>query len=48
MPPDHKYAGYPQRVSYLIDGAGIIRAAYEVKDLAGHSAEVLADLASMS
>ena len=46
-PPDDQYAAMPKRVSYLIDPDGIIRRAYEVKDVAGHADEVLADLATL-
>ncbi len=46
--PDHQYADFPQRFSYLIDPQGVIRKAYEVKDVAGHAAEVLIDLAELT
>jgi peroxiredoxin len=45
---DHPYANFPERHSYLIDGEGVVRKAYDVKDPAGHAAEVLADIAAMS
>jgi thioredoxin-dependent peroxiredoxin len=48
LPADHKYAGYPQRVSFLIDPTGVIRAVYEVKELAEHATQVVADLATFS
>jgi thioredoxin-dependent peroxiredoxin len=48
LPADHKYANYPQRMSFLIDPAGVLRATYEVKELAEHAAQVIADLASFS
>jgi peroxiredoxin Q/BCP len=44
-PAEHQYPDYPQRVSYLIDPDGVIRRSYAVHDVAGHAAEVLADLA---
>ncbi len=43
--PDDQFADYPQRISYLIDAEGVIAAAYQVADPAGHAAAVLADLA---
>ena len=39
-----KYADYPQRHSFLIDPVGVVRKAYDVDDVAGHAAKVLADL----
>jgi thioredoxin-dependent peroxiredoxin len=47
-PPDHQYANYPERFSYLIDPTGIIRRAYNVTDVAGHAAVVVADLAKLA
>lgn len=44
-PPDHQYADYPERFSYLIERGGSIVRSYAVTDVAGHAAEVLADLA---
>ena len=41
----HQYEDYPERRSYLIDPSGVIRRVYEVSDVSGHAAEVLADLA---
>jgi len=43
--PGEKYADYPKRYSYLIDPNGVIVRAYDVTDVAGHAAQVLADLA---
>lgn len=40
------HAGFPRRVSYLVDPAGTIVAGYTVTDPPGHAAEVLADLAA--
>ena len=44
---DEKYADYPKRYSYLIDPDGVIARSYDVTDVAGHAAEVLADLAAL-
>jgi peroxiredoxin Q/BCP len=44
--PDDKFADFPQRISYLLDPAGVIVKAYEVSDPGGHAAAVLADLAA--
>lgn len=41
---DDQYAEYPKRISYLIAPGGTIARAYAVSDVAGHAAEVLADL----
>ena len=42
--------GVPRRISYLIDPEGRIAAAYDLagQDLAGHAAQVLADIAVRS
>ncbi len=45
--PDHQYANFPERFSYLIDPTGVIAKSYNVTDVAGHAAEVLTDLASL-
>jgi thioredoxin-dependent peroxiredoxin len=45
---DDKYANFPQRHSYLIGPDGVIRKVYDVTDVAGHAAEVLADISAMS
>jgi thioredoxin-dependent peroxiredoxin len=42
--PDHKYANFPERHSYLIDPKGVIAAAYDVTDMAQHAADVLRTL----
>ena len=42
--PDEKYPEYPMRHSYLIDPDGLIHRRYEVTDVAGHAADVIADL----
>jgi peroxiredoxin len=39
-----RYAGFPRRYSYLIGRDGIIRRSYDVTDVAGHAAQVLADI----
>ena len=46
--PDHKYANFPERHSYLIDPQGVIAKVYDVTDVGGHAAEVLADLAALT
>ena len=46
-PPDHQYSDYPERHSYLIDPSGVVRRGYAVHDVAGHAAQVLADLAEL-
>ena len=43
-PDDHQFASLARRVSFLIDPEGVVRKVYEVRDTAGHAAEVLADL----
>jgi thioredoxin-dependent peroxiredoxin len=45
--PDSKYADYPERFSYLIDPSGIIARTYDVTEVGGHAAQVLADLDSL-
>ena len=42
--PGEKYEEYPMRHSYLIDPDGTIRRVYDVTDVAGHAAQVLADI----
>jgi len=44
---DDQYAAFPRRLSYLIDGDGVIRKAYTVSDVGAHADEVLADLATL-
>lgn len=44
--PGDDFAGFPKRISYLIDPEGIIVKGYEVSDPGGHASEVLADLAA--
>ena len=44
---DDQYAGFPLRLSYLIDPEGVIRRAYVVADVAGHAGAVLEDLATL-
>lgn len=41
---DDPRAAYPRRYSYLFDPTGVIRQSYDVTDVAGHAAAVLADL----
>jgi thioredoxin-dependent peroxiredoxin len=45
--PGHRYGDFPERYSFLIDPAGLIRRSYDVSDVAGHADEVLADLAEL-
>jgi len=47
---DYYDSGVPRRISYLIDPEGRIAAAYDLagQDLAGHAAQVLADIAARS
>jgi peroxiredoxin len=42
---DSKYAEYPERRSFLVDPAGVLRSVYDVTDVAAHADHVLADLA---
>jgi peroxiredoxin len=42
--PGEDYADFAKRIAYLIDPAGVIRRAYEVKDVAGFAGAVLDDL----
>ena len=46
-PSGHRYAEFPERISYLIDRDGVIRRAYEVTDVAGHAAAVLHDIGEL-
>jgi peroxiredoxin Q/BCP len=46
-PDDHDFAALPRRVSFLIDPDGVVRRTYNVKDVATHADDVLADLASL-
>ena len=39
--PNERFAGYPRRVTYLIDPQGVIRKAWEVGDVNTHAEEVL-------
>lgn len=45
-PPDDRFAGFPQRITYLIDPDGVIRRSYLVgrHDIESHPETVLADL----
>jgi peroxiredoxin Q/BCP len=47
-PPGADYPDFPLRIAYLIDPDGIVRKAYEVKDVAGFAGQVLDDLAALS
>jgi hypothetical protein len=46
-PAGDERAGFAQRIAYLIDPQGTIQRAYEVTDVGGFAAMVLADLASL-
>jgi peroxiredoxin len=41
---DEPYPEFPKRITYLIDPEGVITKVYEVKDVAAHPDEVLADI----
>lgn len=43
-PPDHPFAMFPRRISYLIGPDGKIVKAYKVSDIPAHAEELLADL----
>lgn len=47
---DYYEYGLPRRITYLIDPEGGIAAAYDLagQDLAGHAAQVMADIAALS
>lgn len=45
--PGHRYRDFPERFSYLIDPAGVIRRSYDVADVAGHADDVIADLEAL-
>jgi peroxiredoxin len=45
-PEGDAYPEYPMRHAYLIDPNGVIQRSYDVKDVAAHAGEVLADLES--
>jgi thioredoxin-dependent peroxiredoxin len=45
--PDDRRYGWPKRVTYLLDPAGIVRRSYLVTDNAAHAEEVLGDLRSL-
>jgi peroxiredoxin Q/BCP len=44
-PAGDRYAGFPERLSFLIDPDGVIRRVYRVADVSAHADEVLADVA---
>jgi thioredoxin-dependent peroxiredoxin len=46
-PADDGRAGFAQRIAYLIDPEGTIERAYEVTDVGGFAATVIADLESL-
>jgi peroxiredoxin len=43
-----KFEEFPLRYSFLIDPTGVVRASYDVTDVATHAAEVLADLVRLT
>ncbi len=43
-PPDHQFAAFPRRISYLIDPEGKIVKGYKVTDILAHPDEVMKDL----
>jgi peroxiredoxin Q/BCP len=45
--PGEQNAGYAQRIAYLIDPGGTISKAYQVGDVGGFAALVLADLETL-
>lgn len=44
FPPDHQFAAFPKRISYLIDPEGKIVKGYKVTDIPAHPEEMLKDL----
>jgi peroxiredoxin len=42
--PGEQFADFAQRIAYLIAPDGVIREAYQVSDVSGFAAQVLADL----
>ena len=42
--PGEEYADYAKRIAYLIDPSGVIRRSYDVTDVEGFAAMVLAEL----
>lgn len=44
FPPDHQFAVFPKRISYLIDPEGKIVKGYKVTDIPAHPEEMLKDL----
>jgi len=43
-PPSSRWHQFPERRTFLIDPAGVIRRTYDVTDVHAHPGEVLADL----
>jgi peroxiredoxin len=41
---DEPYPDFPKRITYLIDREGVVAKVYDVKDVAAHPDEVLADI----
>ena len=46
-PPGEKFSGFPLRHSFLIDPEGVVRAVYDVTDVATHGEIVLNDLPAL-
>jgi peroxiredoxin Q/BCP len=46
-PAGDKFEEFPLRLSFLIDPEGIVRATYDVTDVAAHADDVLRDLARL-
>ena len=47
-PAADRFAAFARRYSYLIDPEGIVRAAYDVTDVATHVDDILADLRALT
>jgi peroxiredoxin len=45
--PGTEKVNYAKRLAYLVDGEGVIRKAYEVKDVNTFAQDVLADLETL-
>lgn len=45
--PDDKFPDFAKRIAYVIDPEGAIRKSYEVTDVGGFAAQVVADLEAL-
>ena len=47
--PDHRFAAYPERATFVIDPGGVIRLVYAVagSEIDGHASQVLEDLLAL-